>query len=90
MNKLAEFPADQFRILAACEACDHTDWLDRIKLPDDMYIDVLRERVVCQVCGNRDCGIRIVYVGSGEFEYRQRNSDNFLARSAKPSLSDLS
>ena len=69
MNTLAEFPADQFRILAACEACDHTAWLDRRKLTDDMSIDALRERVTCQSCGSRECGIRTVHVGSGGFEY---------------------
>ena len=65
MNTLSDFPAGQFRILGACDACDHTDWLDRTNLPDDMNIEALRERVTCQVCN-----IRIVYVGSGGFEYR--------------------
>jgi len=69
MNTLADFPADQFHILGACEACSRTDWLDREKLPDDMIVDTLRERVTCQACGSRECGIRIVFVGSGEFGY---------------------
>ena len=69
MNTISDFPVDQFHILGACEACGRTDWLDREKLPDDMTIDTLRERVTCQGCGSRECGIRIVYVGSGEFGY---------------------
>jgi len=69
MNTLSDFPADQFRVLGAYEACGRVEWLDREKLLDDMTIDTLRERVTCQACGSRDCGIRIVYVGSGEFGY---------------------
>lgn len=66
MNALHDFPADQFRIFGAF---DHIDWLKRGKLADDMTIETLRERMSCQGCGGRECGIRIVYVGSGEFEY---------------------
>jgi len=70
MNTLTDLPVDQFRILDACEVWGRADcWLDRKKIPDDMAIDTLRERVTCQTCGSRDCGIRIVYVGSGEFGY---------------------
>ncbi len=70
MNTLVDFPPDQFRILGGCEACGHSDWLDRGKtLPDSLTIDALRERVTCQTCGSRDCGIRIVYFGSGGFRY---------------------
>jgi len=29
MNTLADFSADQFRILGVCEACGRSDWLDR-------------------------------------------------------------
>ena len=44
-NTLAEFPADQFRILAACEACSHADWLNRYNLPGEMTIEALRSRL---------------------------------------------
>lgn len=61
MNTLFDFPADQFRILGACDSCDHAEWLNQGKLPDEMRIDVLRKRVTCQACSSRDCGIRIMY-----------------------------
>jgi len=48
MNTLSDFPADQFRILGACEACGRADWLDLEGLPDDMTIDTLRKRITCQ------------------------------------------
>lgn len=70
MNTLSDFPADQFRILGACDVCDHTKWLDRDKLPDNTKIDDLGERLACQACGSRNCGVRIVYARAGEFQYR--------------------
>jgi hypothetical protein len=69
MNTLSDFPANQFHFLGACDACDHTDWLDRDKLSEEIAIEALRDRVTCQGCGSRDCGIRIVYVGAGEYGY---------------------
>ena len=69
-NTLADFQQDQFRILAACDACQHTDWINRMQLPGEMTIEALRSRLTCQKCGSRQCGIRIVYTGAGEFEYR--------------------
>ena len=70
MNTLSDFPADQFRFLGVCNACGWTDWLDRARLADKMTIDALLTRVSCRECGNRDCGIRIVYVGAGEYAHR--------------------
>ena len=70
MNTISEFPADQFRFLGVCNACGWTDWLDREILSDEMTIEALRTRVSCQHCGSQDCGIRIVYVGAGEYAYR--------------------
>ena len=69
MNTISDFPAKEFRFLGACDACDHTDWLDRNNLPDGMTTEALRESVVCRTCGSRDCDIRIVYVGAGEYIY---------------------
>lgn len=70
-NTLAEFPANQFRILAACNACRHAAWLNLAQIPGEITIDALRLRLTCQKCGSRQCGIRIVYTGAGEFEYRR-------------------
>ena len=70
MNTISEFPADQFRFLGVCNACGWTGWLDRERLSDEMTIEALRTRVSCQHCGSQDCGIRIVYVGAGEYAYR--------------------
>ena len=67
MNTLRDFPRDQYRFLAVCESCNRMVRLDRDKLSDDMTIPALRERVTCQECGSQDCGIRIVYVGAGEY-----------------------
>jgi len=69
-NMLAQFPADQFRILTACNTCRHTDWVNRDNLLGEMTIEALHSRLICQQCGSRQCGIRIVYTGAGEFEYR--------------------
>jgi len=69
MNTLSEFPPDQFRILGVCKACGWTDWLDRTRLSDEMTIDALLARMSCRECGSRDCGIRIVYVGPGEYAH---------------------
>lgn len=68
-NTLADFPADQFRILAVCDACSHAGWLDRAQIQDEMTIEALRNRLACQKCGSQQCGIRIVYAGAGEYEY---------------------
>ncbi len=68
-NILADFPPDRFRILCACSACNRTNWLDRSVAPESMSINELRERATCRACGSRNCGIRIVYAGSGEYSY---------------------
>jgi hypothetical protein len=68
-NTLADFPPDRFRILGACSACNHTSWLDRARIPEHMEIGKLREQITCKACGSRDCGIRIVYDGSGGYRY---------------------
>ena len=68
-NTLADFPAERFRILCACSECDRTKWLDRSIAPESMDIKELQERVTCKACGSRNCGIRIVYAGSGEYSY---------------------
>jgi hypothetical protein len=68
-NILADFPPDRFRMLGACNTCIHTGWLDRSKTSETMDIEDLRNRITCRACGSRDCGIRIVYDGSGGYRY---------------------
>jgi len=64
MNSLADFPPGQFQILGVCDSCGHTAWIDREKMEPDKSINALKETITCQACGSRECGIRIVYVGS--------------------------
>ena len=68
-NTLSEFPSELFSFAGVCDSCHRTDWVDRSQLPEEMTIDALRDRLTCQGCRSRGCGIRIVYTGAGEFEY---------------------
>ena len=68
-NTLADFPPDQYTIVAYCEACDHSSRVPVEQLPADMTISQLKQSLRCAACGHREAEIRIIYSGSGEFHY---------------------
>jgi hypothetical protein len=68
-NPLAEFPPEQFRIDAHCNACGHTAVLGHDRLNPRMTIDHLRARLRCSKCQSNDVGVTIAYVVPGGFRY---------------------
>ncbi len=68
-NTLDDFPADTFRIVVYCDACDHSGPLDRSKVPEGMTVQPIVKALRCSRCGSRETSIRIVYSGAGGFVY---------------------
>jgi len=68
-NRLDDFPAESFTIVAFCEACGHRSSLDRAKVPDGRTVQELVRLLRYHVCGAREASIRIIYTGAGGFAY---------------------
>jgi hypothetical protein len=66
-NAISGFPAPEFAIRLFCDACGHQADLDRAKVPGDVAIHALTQRLRCTGCGGRECSIRIIYVEAGGF-----------------------
>ena len=67
-NALSDCPPDRFAISVYCP-CGHSAQIDYRLLPPEMWVNSLRVKLVCKVCGRRDPGIRIQWTGAGEFRY---------------------
>ena len=67
-NKLNDFNPTKFTIFGFCANCDHNAPIPRHN--EEIEIPTLIERLSCGQCGSKDCSIRIVYTGAGEFAYR--------------------
>lgn len=67
-NTLADFPPHQFAITAYCQ-CGYRAHVDYRQLPPEMLVSSLRTRLVCQVCGQHNPGIRIHWSAAGGFKY---------------------
>ncbi len=68
-TRVDDFDAAKFTIYAYCGACGHSAAVDPEKVGPDVEVRTLPARLRCTECGSRDCSIRIVYTGAGEFEY---------------------
>ena len=68
-NTLADFPPDEYTIMAFCEACDREARVPVERLPRDLRLSQLRESLRCQECGHRGAEIRILYTAGGEYHY---------------------
>jgi hypothetical protein len=73
-NILADFPADAFTIFAWCDACGHSGTFDRARVPEDIRMQTLHEKLRCSACGSRHVSIRIAYTGAGGFHYGEHAS----------------
>jgi hypothetical protein len=63
------FPAEDFTIVAFCDACEHRAALDRSKVPAGVTVQELRGRLRCSRCSSRETSIRIIYTGAGGFRH---------------------
>ncbi len=70
LTRIGDFDPAEFTIYAYCGACDHSAPVDAEMVGQDVEVRTLPSRLRCAECGSRDCSIRIVYTGAGEFEYR--------------------
>lgn len=68
-NLPAQFPPEQFDLLAFCEACGHSATLERDRLPPGVTVQEIPPRLRCTACGQRPGTIRIVYAGAGGFAH---------------------
>ena len=68
-NRLDDFPAESFTILAFCDTCGHQAPLDRTHVPAGVTVQALRMRPRCSACGSHATSLRIVYTGAGGFRY---------------------
>ncbi len=66
-NTLSDFPPEDFTILAFCESCGHQAAVDRATFPEKQIIQDLPGRLRCSICAARECSIRIVFSGAGEY-----------------------
>ena len=67
-NRLSDFPPERYAITAHCP-CGHSAQVDYRLIPPDTFVNSLRMRLRCKVCGQRDPGIRIHWTGAGGFKY---------------------
>ena len=66
LNKVCDF-AEGYVLVGFCLACGH--FADLKDLPPDLPIPEIRLHLVCKECRSRECSLRIVYTGVGEFRY---------------------
>jgi hypothetical protein len=57
-NILADFPAEAFTIFVHYEACGHRGTFDRAKVPEDMPMRTLHDKLRCSACGSRHASPR--------------------------------
>ncbi|HYN76816.1 MAG TPA: hypothetical protein VES73_03370 [Lamprocystis sp. (in: g-proteobacteria)] len=68
-NRLDDFPAATFTVLAFCDTCGHQAALDRDRVPAGVTVQALRMRLRCSACGSHATSLRILYTGAGGFRY---------------------
>ena len=71
LTRLGDFDPAKFTIYAYRGACGHSAPAGPETAGQEVEIRRLASRPRCGECGCRECSIRIVYTGPGEFEYRE-------------------
>lgn len=66
-NTLDDFPADAFTVVAFCDACGHSEPLDRAKVFGVLCVHEVMTRLRCSACGSGTPSIRIVHTAAGGF-----------------------
>ena len=75
MKHLTEIP-HSFKLYAVCHRCERMEEVDRKSIvgnQGDMTIAYFRTKIRCSECGTRTEDIRIVYVGTTGFGYRNHS-----------------
>ena len=68
-NQLSDFPSPEFTIHLFCDACGHQANLDREKVPENVSVQELTQRLSGTFLGSRESSIRIIYTGAGGFRH---------------------
>ena len=78
-NRLDDFPAGTFTILAFCDTCGHQTPLDRTRVPAGVTVQALRMRLRCSVCESHATSLRILYSGAGGFRYGEATASTHVS-----------
>jgi hypothetical protein len=57
-NRLDDFPAESFSILALCDTCGPQALPYRTQVPVGVTVQALRMRLSCSACGSREASLR--------------------------------